>query len=123
MGARAFDILHAAGEIVFSCFNLLEGFFWLAVAAGLSFAARRGRGSPGDRRSAVAAHLAAGFFALFGISDFIEISTGAWWRPWWLLGWKALCIGGLAVLYVRHVRAGGYWGLIRIKLSRRERGD
>lgn len=31
-------------------------------------------------------------FALFGLSDLIEAKTGAWWRPWWLLALKALCI-------------------------------
>jgi hypothetical protein len=30
---------------------------------------------------------------LFGISDFVEMVSGAWWQPWWLLVWKALCIG------------------------------
>ena len=29
---------------------------------------------------------------LFGISDFFEMATGAWWRPWWLLIWKGLCL-------------------------------
>ncbi len=31
-------------------------------------------------------------FILFGISDLIEMRTGAWWRPWWLLLIKALCL-------------------------------
>lgn len=35
--------------------------------------------------------LAAGLFA-FGLSDAVEIWSGAWWRPWWLLVWKMACI-------------------------------
>ncbi|MDF1743500.1 MAG: hypothetical protein P1V19_07365 [Gimesia sp.] len=28
-------------------------------------------------------------FFLFAISDYIEIQTGAWWKPWWLFALKA----------------------------------
>jgi hypothetical protein len=28
----------------------------------------------------------------FGFSDVVEIQTGAWWRPWWLLVWKGACL-------------------------------
>lgn len=28
----------------------------------------------------------------FGVSDIIELQTGAWWRPWWLLLLKAACL-------------------------------
>ena len=38
------------------------------------------------------------FFA-FGISDFVEIHTGAWYRPWWLLAWKATCVAGFPVVF------------------------
>jgi hypothetical protein len=30
--------------------------------------------------------------AVFGGSDVVEARTGAWWRPWWLFVWKALCV-------------------------------
>jgi hypothetical protein len=33
---------------------------------------------------------------LFGLSDVVETRTGAWFRPWWLFVWKALCV--LAIL-------------------------
>jgi hypothetical protein len=29
---------------------------------------------------------------LFGVSDVVEIPTGAWWRPWWLFAWKGFCV-------------------------------
>ena len=30
-------------------------------------------------------------FGLFGLSDYMELRTGAWWRPWWLLALKVGC--------------------------------
>ena len=35
--------------------------------------------------------LAVAFF-VFGLSDYIELGTGGWWKPWWLLLMKASCI-------------------------------
>lgn len=52
--------------------------------------------------------IAAAAFALFAVSDWIEISTGAWWRPWWLLVMKGTCIltvCGLVIEHVRHQRS------------------
>jgi hypothetical protein len=51
--------------------------------------------------------MAAGTFVLFGASDLIEVRTGAWWRPWWLLAWKAACVFALIVLLVGYYRASG----------------
>ena len=34
---------------------------------------------------------ATAFFA-FAVSDYIEIQTGAWWRPWPLFVLKAICV-------------------------------
>lgn len=31
-------------------------------------------------------------FAVFGVSDLIEVQTGAWWEPWWLFLMKAACV-------------------------------
>jgi len=76
-------------------FNLIEGFFWIALAAWFV-----------TRLFVEAAHrrdnllLAVGLL-LFGLSDFVEIHTGAWWRPWWLLVWKGLCLVALVVLLWR----------------------
>ena len=44
-------------------------------------------------------------FVMFGISDFVEIHTGSWWRPWWLLVWKGMCLvafGGLYWVYKKY---------------------
>jgi hypothetical protein len=36
----------------------------------------------------------------FGISDLVETTTGAWYRPWWLLAWKATCVIGVLAIGV-----------------------
>ena len=59
-------------------FNFLEAILWLTVAAGFALVFYRQRR---DSDLMLAAGLL--FFA-FGISDFVEIQTGAWYRPWWL---------------------------------------
>jgi hypothetical protein len=41
---------------------------------------------------------------LFGGSDVVELYTKAWWRPWWLFVWKALCITTLVACSVIRVR-------------------
>jgi len=42
-----------------------------------------------------------GFFC-FALSDFIEIQTGAWWDPWWLLLLKGSCLGVMGVAFIRY---------------------
>lgn len=81
-------------------FNLCEGVLWVSIAAALIHRASK-NGSP--RKLAVGAALS---FALFGISDFIEIGTRAWYSPWPLLALKVACVVSLlAHLYLR-VKAG-----------------
>jgi len=50
-------------------------------------------------------------FVAFGASDVVEVYSGAWWKPWWLLTWKTLNAIGLLYftgkLYVAE-RAGGH---------------
>jgi hypothetical protein len=54
-------------------------------------------GARGERRTL--ATMAGAAFLLFGVSDWIELGTGAWWRPWWLLAWKAVCIAMLVACF------------------------
>ena len=80
--------------------NLIEGILWSAIALGFVAALLK----PGWRSAKIVAAIN---FAAFGVSDFIEMQTGAWWRPWWLLAWKAACVAVMAaqlVLYVRRKR-------------------
>lgn len=72
--------------------NAIEAGVWFVLAAVVFVA--------GLRRVDVRriAWSASGTLVLFGLSDLVEITTGAWWRPWWLLVWKGSCIVALAAL-------------------------
>jgi hypothetical protein len=76
-------------------YNYVEVALWTALAFAVALY--------GWRRPARRARCLLGASALlaFAGSDFVEARTGnQWWRPWWLLAWKALCIavlGGLVV--------------------------
>jgi hypothetical protein len=43
--------------------------------------------------------------AVFGASDLVESRTGAWWKPWWLFVWKAICVLALLFGFLRYYRA------------------
>jgi len=77
--------------------NLVEGILWLTIAAGFAVSLLK----PGRRGEKI---VAAVNFAAFGVSDFVEMHTGAWWRPWWLLAWKAACVAVMAAQLVRYLR-------------------
>lgn len=76
--------------------NGAEIFVWITIAAIIG----RRAWSSGARLDWLAA---LGFFA-FGISDAVEISTGAWWKPWWLLIWKIACVAIIAQFFWRELR-------------------
>lgn len=84
-------------ERAFTISNLVEAGLWVLIAVGLTWAARREQKRVRQIWQAMAVTL-----TLFGVSDVIEVFTRAWWRPWWLFLWKALCvttIAGLLILY------------------------
>jgi len=76
-------------------FNSIESGIWAAMGVGFLLAAMRHTDSARMRCA-----FAALVFFFFGASDAVELYTGAWWRPWWLFAWKALCIVSLLGLYV-----------------------
>ena len=80
----------------FKTANFVEAGIWIAI--GIAFACFALTKSPFHKRAFAAAIV----FVLFGVSDVVETQTGAWWRPWWLLCWKGLCILSMLMLYVRH---------------------
>jgi hypothetical protein len=81
----------------FQICNIGEGLFWILLGTGfgVSFALTRAK----DKKTRAVAML---LFVVFGMSDFVEATTGAWWRPWWLLCWKALCVAGLTMMTLRY---------------------
>ena len=83
----------------FQLANYLEAALWILIATGCAVAALRAGGI--TRRNCAIAAVA---FCFFGISDIIEADTGAWYRPWWLLVWKAACLAVLAWLLAQYIR-------------------
>ncbi len=71
-------------------FNACEAALWLVFAAVVAVRYRRA-----EARRRRWSWLTASFFALFGVSDVLEIRTGAWWRPPGLLVFKGVCLIGL----------------------------
>jgi len=80
--------------------NLIEGFLWIAI--GLCFAVSLVR--PAQRKAKLVAAIN---FVVFGFSDFVEMRTGAWWRPPWLPAWKAACVLVMLTQLVRYLKARG----------------
>ncbi len=79
-----------------SLFNLCEGLLWISIAlVCIKFRVFI------KQKTKNIDYIAAGFLILFGISDFIEMYTGAWWEPLWLLIWKVLNFFILAIIYLR----------------------
>ena len=82
--------------------NQIEAVLWFIFAMGFSWKGCKDR-QPDRRRLSWVLVIA---FALFGGSDLIEATTGAWWRPWWLFVLKAGCVA---------VFAYGFWAFLRIR--------
>ena len=80
-------------------FDAFEAALWAVVGAIVLMRSRMA--SSGDRRIGTAAGLA--FFAFAG-TDLVEVRTGAWYRPWWLFVYNALCVTTLAACYVAYLR-------------------
>ena len=81
--------------------NLIEGILWIIIGVCFLIPLLR----PAQRRAKL---IAAANFIAFGLSDFVEMHTGAWWRPWWLLVWKGICVIamlGLLIAYLRRRRS------------------
>jgi len=86
--------------------NFIEAGVWFVIVA-LVFLKRR-------RSSAIVRSvllLLAVTLAVFGGSDIVEAHTGAWWKPWWLFVWKAICVAVLLFGFMKYFR-----------LSKAERG-
>jgi hypothetical protein len=82
----------------FQTANFIEAALWGVI--GIGFVLYAGLPRTTTRRTPL---IAAATFLAFGLSDVIEARTGAWWRPWWLLVWKGVCIGIFATMLWRYV--------------------
>ena len=80
-------------------FNLIEMFIWLIV--GIAFFASRFRQSNHYKKLTF---LLAVTYIAFGLSDGVEVNTGAWWQPWWLLLWKIQCVIIFAISLTYYLR-------------------
>ncbi len=85
---RLFDVAEDAHAMsLFEIGNYCEAGLWAVI--GVCFAAFAVRRSGALRGRLL---LVAATFLAFGGSDVVEVQSGAWWRPWWLLAWKAACL-------------------------------
>ncbi len=81
---------------IFIWFNYAEAVLWMGMAVFFGFRIFKRKA---DQRGLFLV-FAMAFFA-FGIRDLVEVQTGAWWRPWWLLLWKGTCVAVLAIAFYR----------------------
>ncbi len=72
-------------------FNCFEAVFWMTI--GFAVFQKSRVASRHDRLGRIAAF----WFVLFGVSDIFEVFTGAWYRPWPLLLFKAVCVVALII--------------------------
>jgi hypothetical protein len=70
-------------------FNTFEAGLWTVFAVVTVCVGHRVRGLSRPVQGVLVL-----LFLAFGVLDVAEISTGAWWRPWWLLVWKGACLAG-----------------------------
>jgi len=80
-------------------FNLWEAVFWFLVGTAVLLRPAAIGLTRKERCLVVVALFA------FGISDLVEMKTGAWWKPWWFLAWKASCALTFVALSVNHLKA------------------
>jgi hypothetical protein len=81
--------------------QLAEAAFWiLGGVAALLWSLRK------PRRGRTLGLVGALVLVVFGLSDVVEARTGAWWRPWWLLAWKAACVAAMAWIAALAWRVG-----------------
>ena len=81
-------------------FNLIEAGLWISFGVALQLVSRKL-----EVKHRRVAYVGVAALVAFGISDIIEIYTGAWWKPIWLLLLKAACIVvfiGCCVYYLKN---------------------
>jgi hypothetical protein len=79
-------------------YNAIEIVLWALIGLGFAAAAFLPKTTYRWR----AAILALAFF-LFALSDYIEIQTGSWWSPIWLLLLKVGCVAVFVLAFRHHL--------------------
>jgi hypothetical protein len=92
-------IIPANIDPTFVLSNRIEAGVWMSIGTAMLIGGVRRRGI--ERIDCLIAGVT---FLIFGGSDVVEATTGAWWRPWWLLVWKGLCLLVLLTLLIRYAR-------------------
>jgi hypothetical protein len=85
----------AASLGFFDIANYVEAGVWLAMSIFCATRAARTKRPSG--------WLLAAALLLFAASDVVEVQTGAWYRPWWLLFWKGACVLVFLTVLLPHV--------------------
>lgn len=80
-----FEIYSAAG------LNTVEALGWIIIGILLLLSLKKLAANSPKKDGVVLGIL----FVAFGASDVVEVYSGAWWKPWWLLIWKTLNAIGL----------------------------
>jgi len=84
-----------------STFNYIEASLWIFISSVIAFYAFRNSSKSSYFKIAVVASIT---FFVFGISDLIEVQTGAWWNPNSLLVLKGICIVVLFSCFIRYIK-------------------
>lgn len=80
-------------------FNLLEAIFWFTLSLFCFFLwSFKKKSNSVQKKYPLLLSL---IIFIFGITDLIEIKSGAWWRPIWLLLLKSICLIGIIVVFVK----------------------
>lgn len=86
-------------ETVYIQGNYIEAVIWFIFAGAFAVSAIKN-----NRLIRLHRIIATLTFLLFGLSDIIEVKTGAWWHPWWLFVWKSLCVLSMLCLLILHLK-------------------
>ena len=86
-------------ETVYKKGNYIEAGIWLIFSGAFAISAIKNSGLIRLHRI-----VATFTFLLFGLSDIVEVQTGAWWHPWWLFFWKSLCVLSMFCLLIFFVK-------------------
>jgi hypothetical protein len=81
-------------QLIERVYNWAEVVLWGAIAIACLI---RALTYTGTKRRLLA--IAAVSFAIFAVTDVLEVESGAWWEPPWLLALKAACVATLLLVW------------------------